>query len=42
VTVFLGSVEGRFSAPAMVRPVVARSLSQAWPQAIAAGDAQRA
>ena len=39
VTVFLGSVERRFSAPATLRKAVARRLGQAWPQAVAAGDA---
>jgi hypothetical protein len=33
VTVFLGSVERRFSVPACVFSAVARSLGQDWPQA---------
>jgi hypothetical protein len=33
VTVFLGSVERRFSAPADFLTVVARSLGHDWPQA---------
>jgi hypothetical protein len=31
--VFLGSVERRFSVPAVFTTAVARSLGQAWPQA---------
>jgi hypothetical protein len=40
VTVFLGSVERRFSVPAMFVPVVAHSLGQDWPQAIGEAGAQ--
>jgi hypothetical protein len=42
VTVFLCSVERRFSIPAVYISAVARSLSQAWPQAIGEAGAQRA
>jgi len=41
VTVFLGSVERRFSVPATPVRAVARSLGQGWPKAIAVADAQR-
>jgi hypothetical protein len=40
VTVFLGSVERRFSVPAIFVSTVAHSLGQAWPQAT--GEAGRA
>jgi len=42
VTVFLCSVERRFSIPAVSVSAVARRLGQDWPQAIGAADAQRA
>ena len=42
VTVFLGSVERRFSVPAYICHVAARSLGQAWPQATGEAGAQRA
>jgi hypothetical protein len=42
VTVFLCSVERRFSAPATFGSAVARSLGQAWPQATGEAGAQRA
>jgi hypothetical protein len=42
VTVFLGSVERRFSVPAVFIAAVARSLGQAWPQATGEAGAQRA
>jgi hypothetical protein len=42
VTVFLCSVERRFSVPAVFTAVVARSLGQAWPQATGEVGAQRA
>ena len=46
VTVFLCSVERRFSVPAIFVSAVARRLpaclGQDWPQAIGAADAQRA
>lgn len=35
VSVFLCSVEGRFSAPAVFLEAVARCPGQSWPQAIA-------
>jgi len=41
VTVFLGSVEGRFSVPASFITAVARSLGQDWPQATGGAGAQR-
>jgi hypothetical protein len=42
VTVFLCSVERRFSVPAIFVSAVARSLGQAWPQATGEAGAQRA
>jgi len=42
VTVFLCSVERRFSVPAIVIAAVVRSLGQAWPQATGEAGAQRA
>lgn len=41
VTVFLGSVERRFSVPATRLQAVARSLGQGWPKATGAAGAQR-
>ena len=41
VTVFLCSVERRFSVPAAFVSAVARSLGQAWPQATGEAGAQR-
>ncbi len=38
VTVFLDSVERRFSVPAILFQVVARSLGQGWSNAIAGGQ----
>jgi hypothetical protein len=42
VTVFLCSVERRFSVPAVFSGAGARSLGQAWPQATGEAGAQRA
>jgi hypothetical protein len=42
VAVFFCSVERRFSIPAVYVSAVARSLGQAWPQAIGEAGAQRA
>jgi hypothetical protein len=42
VTVFLCSVERRFSVPAMRVGAVAHSLGQAWPQATGEAGAERA
>ena len=42
VTVFLSSVERRFSVPAISVSAVARILGQAWPQATGEAGAQRA
>ncbi len=42
LTVFLGSVERRFSVPAAFLRAAARSLGQAWPQATGEAGAQRA
>lgn len=41
VTVFLGSVERRFSVPATPIQAVARSLGQGWPKATGVAGAQR-
>jgi hypothetical protein len=41
MTVFLCSVERRFSAPATFVIAAARSLGQVWPQAIGEAGAQR-
>jgi hypothetical protein len=41
MTVFLCSVERRFSAPAAFVTAAAHSLGQVWPQAIGEADAQR-
>jgi hypothetical protein len=41
VTVFLCSVERRFSVPAYVFNAIARSLGQDWPQATGEAGAQR-
>jgi hypothetical protein len=41
VTVFLCSVERRFSIPAIYVNAVAHSLGQDWPQAIGEAGAQR-
>jgi hypothetical protein len=41
VTVFLCSVERRFSVPACALNAVARSLRQDWPQATGKAGAQR-
>jgi hypothetical protein len=40
VTVFLGSVEARFSVPAIFVAAVARSLGQDWPKAIGEAGAK--
>jgi hypothetical protein len=41
VTVFLCSVERRFSVPAVFSSAVVHSLGQNWPQAIGEAGAQR-
>jgi hypothetical protein len=41
VTMFLGSVERRFSVPATRISAVAHSLGQGWPKATGASGAQR-
>jgi len=40
VSVFLCSVERRFSVPATLSRAVVRSLGQGWPKAIAVGKAR--